>query len=285
MANHRTTPAYQLEQQRKRQQLEQERMRKMQTNATQLAQQRRLQEQQRIRQNQNNANTQNKKQLSPEELEVQRKEKALKARKKFKQGILQDFTPSSGQRQGAMEKAEHLAGLTAEGVSGEIGINLIIFMFEALGNTPWWVQTLQLQESLVKELESLYSDKPERICYLPDDNGVFPEIYPTDTQGKVDFSRSPLARENVTPFAIRANGYVPQPSILEGFLTACDFHCERMSGANSLSPDQKARMYNIVGESKKEKKEKEQKNGEDENEVRSNTASINAMRNRMSAKR
>lgn len=202
------------------------------------------------------------KELTPEQraaqaAEEKRKRKVAdwKARKKFKQSILQNVSAGPSQHQGAMEKADHLAGLTAEGIAGEIAINLIIFCLEAFGNTPWWVQTLQLQESLVKEIASLTSDQPERICYLPDDNGVFPEIYPADGEGKVDFSRSPLRPEEVTPNAIRANGYIPQPSILEGFQIVNDFHCERMSGTNSLGPEQRARMYNVFGsDSKKEDK-------------------------------
>lgn len=197
--------------------------------------------------------------------ERKRKEKALKARMSQKNMAIQAFTQGA-QVQGVMEKFEHLAGLTAEGVAGESLFDLIIFATELTLNTPFWTQTLQFEEALRKELESLDSGEPVRLCYLPDDNGVFPEIYPADGQGKVNFNKPPLRPEEITNFAIRANGYVPRPTVTESLLVVFDRHLERVSGTGSLSPEQKARMYNTVMEMRDENDHSEK------NDVASDTA-------------
>ncbi|MCS5711138.1 hypothetical protein [Candidatus Berkiella aquae] len=191
-----------------------------------------------------------------------RKEKALKKRMATKDRTIDAFTKPH-QTQGAMEKAEHLAGLTPEGVAGEIMFDLIILSIELSVNAPFWTQTLQFEAALLKELQSIESGENERLVYLPDDNGVYPEIYPIDDSGKVDYSKPPLTpgSPEISNFHIRANGYVPVPTISESLLTIFARHTERMSGTGALTAEQKSCLYNTVQvlheNQQKEKNEKD----------------------------
>lgn len=188
--------------------------------------------------------------------ELKRKQKALAERIRQKDAAISAMAPQNNPGDtGAIGKAEHLAGLTAEGVAGEMAMDLMIFALELTFNTPFWIQAYQFDEALKKEL-SLTNGV--RLAYLPDDNGVYPEIYPIDGQGKVDYKQSPITDQSqITPFHIRANGYVPRPSITESLMVVFDRHIERMLGSGALTPDQKARMYNTVAQIKDENKNKE----------------------------
>lgn len=195
----------------------------------------------------NQQNALNQQKDDQEKAERKRKEKALKKRMATKDQAIAAFAKAS-HTQGVMEKAEHLAGLTAEGVAGEILFDLIILSIELSINAPFWTQTLQFEEALKKELQSIESGESERLVYLPDDNGVYPDIYPIDSSGKVNYSKPPLTpgSPEITNFHIRANGYVPRPTILEALSTIAARHTERMSGSGALSPEQKACLYNTV---------------------------------------
>ncbi|MGE3318825.1 MAG: hypothetical protein AB7I18_05975 [Candidatus Berkiella sp.] len=181
--------------------------------------------------------------------EVKRKKKALAERIRQKDMVIRAMAPQNNPGDtGAIGKAEHLAGLTAEGVAGEMIMDLMIFSVELTFNTPFWIQAYQFDEALKKELSSTDG---VRLAYLPDDNGVYPEIYPVDGQGNVDYKQQPIQDQNeITPFHIRANGYVPRPSITESLMVVFDRHIERMLGSGALTPDQKARMHNTVAQMK-----------------------------------
>lgn len=200
---------------------------------------------------------------------IDRKKKELNSRR-MQKDLAIHAKPHSGQADGgSIGKAEHLAGLTAEGVAGEMAIHLMIFVVELTFNTPFWIQAEQFNEALRQELESLEpGQKPLRLCYLPDDNGEYPVIYPVSAHGEVDFDAEPLTFEQITPFAIRANGYIPMPSVTEAYKIVLDRHFERMMGAGILEPEQKARMCNTLAEMPSQKKE-----GSD---LASDNASINA---------
>lgn len=192
---------------------------------------------------------QRKAKLEQEKEELKRKKKALAERIRQKDAVTRAMAPPSNPGDtGAIGKAEHLAGLTAEGVAGEMAMDLMILALELTFNTPFWIQAYQFDEALKKELSL---NNGVRLAYLPDDNGVYPEIYPIDGQGNVDYKQPPITDpDQITPFHIRANGYVPRPSITESVMVVFDRHIERMMGSGALTPDQKARMYNTVAQMK-----------------------------------
>lgn len=187
---------------------------------------------------------------------IERKKKELNNRRTQKDMAIRAIPHTGHADGGSIGKAEHLAGLTAEGVAGEMIIHLMIFAVEATFNTPFWIQAEQFNEALRQELASLEpGQKPVRLCYLPDDNGAFPDIYPINSQGEVDFDAEPLPENEVTPFAIRANGYIPMPTVFESYQIVLDKHFERMMGAGVLTPEQKARMTNTLADIQGQKKE------------------------------
>jgi hypothetical protein len=206
---------------------------------------------------QNNENeTPEEKQARIKKEFIDNKKKELKNRRAQKDSAIRAIPHTGHGDGGSIGKAEHLAGLTAEGVAGEMIAHLMIFAIEATFNTPFWIQAEQFNEALRQELASLEGgNKPLRLCYLPDDNGDYPAIYPTNSQGEVDFEADPLPEHEITPFAIRANGYIPMPSITEAYQIVLDKHFERMLGAGVLSPEQKARMTNTLAEMQGQKKE------------------------------
>lgn len=200
--------------------------------------------------------------LKEKEKSIKEKKKALEARKSQKDAVIKALAHSPSGDNGAIGKAEHLAGLTAEGVAGEILADLFIFSVELTFNTPIWVQMWQFNKALEQEIASIKNGEPIRLAYMPDADGNYPDIYPIDGQGKVDFSKSPMRTykddgslsDEITPFHIRANGYVPRPSITESLMIACDRHFERMLGSGVLTPEQKARMSGTVSSMQKEEK-------------------------------
>lgn len=183
--------------------------------------------------------------------DIKAKKKALENRKKKKDAVIQAIPHSNRADGGAIGKAEHLAGLTAEGVAGEMAINLMIFAVELSLVTPFWIQSLQFDEGL-----------KARLAYVANENGDFPDIYPIDAQGKVDYKQPPMRTFNddgtlsdaITSFHIRANGYVPRPTVFEAVKVVFDRHLERMHGSSVISAEQKARMSNTVAQMQAEDK-------------------------------
>lgn len=212
------------------------------------------------------------------EEKIKKQNQALEARRSQKDAVIRAIAHQGTADGGAIGKAEHLAGLTAEGVSGEMIADLFIFTVELVFCTPIWVQMWQFNKALEQELVSIKNGEPVRLAYMPNEQGDYPEIYPIDAQGKVDFSKLPMRTYNddgslnnaITPFHIRANGYVPRPSISESFKIVFDRHFERMLGAGVLSPEQKARMSGTLSSASDRKGEVE--------DLASDAASQNAMK-------
>jgi hypothetical protein len=201
--------------------------------------------------------------IKQREKEIKEKNKALEARKSQKDGVIKAIAHQASNDGGAIGKAEHLAGLTAEGVAGEMLADLFILSVELTFNTPVWVQMWQFNKAIEQELASIKNGDPVRLAYMPNEDGDYPEIYPIDGKGKVDYSKAPMRTynddgslsEHITPFHIRANGYVPRPSITESLMIVLDRHFERMLGSGVLSPEQKARMSGTVSAMQAEEKQ------------------------------
>ncbi len=210
----------------------------------------------------NKETEQKERDLKDKEKIIKEKNKALEARKSQKDGVIRAIAHQGSADGGVIGKAEHLAGLTAEGVAGEMLADLFIFSVELTFNTPIWVQMWQFNKAIEQELASIKNGDPIRLAYMPNEKGDYPEIYPIDGQGKVDYSKSPMRTykddgslsDEITSFHIRANGYVPRPSITESLKIVFDRHFERMLGSGVLSPEQKARMSGTVSAMQSEEK-------------------------------
>ncbi|MBN9287046.1 MAG: hypothetical protein BGO43_11725 [Gammaproteobacteria bacterium 39-13] len=181
--------------------------------------------------------------------EQKRKKKEREERLKNRRGTQQNIYKSGGTQahtQSAMEKADHLAGLTAEGVTGEILMIMICNLFQWLFQTHYLVQKRDFSKA-----EQL------GIAYKADANGKFPDIHPLNEKGEPDFDQKPYPQDqdiNDSGFraAIRRNGFVPPPNWLEAQYSQGYQYLEQMMGASVLTPAQREILHKNIEETKKE---------------------------------
>lgn len=174
-------------------------------------------------------------------------------RKKLKEAVVGRYIPSM--QEGSMSKARHLAGLTAEGVAAELIIDLLIFAYEIVDNSPY-KEALKKYDAAVEQEEAAFQQEVAalgarakqkvHLVYREDKHGKYPKIYYADpATGELDYSRV-VPHDKVTPFDIRANGLIPVPTREEGLMAAFDRHIERMNDSSWLRPDQKLRIHGVL---------------------------------------
>lgn len=107
-------------------------------------------------------------------------------------------------REGAMQKAAHLAGLTPEGVAGEILTIWLIHALMLLFQTQYHVQERQFKRA---------QDNDVNIAYMQKRSGKWPKIYPLGENGQPDFDATPNTDGTASAEEVIANGYVPPPDM------------------------------------------------------------------------
>ncbi|MBN9288867.1 MAG: hypothetical protein BGO43_07995 [Gammaproteobacteria bacterium 39-13] len=111
--------------------------------------------------------------------------------------------PESTSREGAMQKAAHLAGLTPEGVAGEIITIYIVNLLQLVFQTQYLIQKKQFKMA-----------QAAGIAYEPHETtGLWPEVYPLDDQGQPNFQALPYKDGEAPVEAIIGNGLIPPPDI------------------------------------------------------------------------
>lgn len=148
------------------------------------------------------------------------------------------------QHQSLMDKAAHLAGLTPEGVSGEILAQQFFKLFQALFQTHYAVQKRDFSKA-----------KRMGIAYVKDADGNFPEVRRIGADGKPDSNQPPYPQNtdvNNPEFraAIRQNGLVPPPNWLEAQYTLAYEYIEEMMGKSALTPTQREVLHKRVEDMK-----------------------------------
>jgi len=183
--------------------------------------------------------------VEEEKRKKKEREDRLKKRRSAQQNVYRS-NEAQGHTQSAMEKADHLAGLTAEGVTGEILMIMICNLFQWIFQTHFLVQKREFSKA-----EQL------GIAYKADVNGKFPDIHPLNEKGEPDFDQKPYPQNqdiNDQGFraAIRRNGFVPPPNWLEAQYSQAYQYLEQMMGASVLTPAQREILHKRVEEVKKE---------------------------------
>lgn len=169
----------------------------------------------------------------------------LKQRVAQYESLVPKYQPAG--KQSALEKADHLAGLTPEGVTGEMLAAMIFHLFASILNLAYFEQKRVFAKAQLSG--NAYEQKAD---------GSWPAIYPINSKGKpyvptkadgsVDMARV-ITDGSASRTLIRANGFVPPPSLQEAYEQhMADFMLD-MSGANSLSPYQR-QILNIADQAR-----------------------------------
>jgi hypothetical protein len=188
------------------------------------------------------------------EMEEDEKAKAAQAeidkRIRLRNLVLKEFAPflsgeGTGGEGGALGKASHLATMQAEAVAAILITDLIIFFFQLVFNTPFLIHKAQFDAVFKKQLNEMYKGNNIQLVYLPDEKGVWPDIYVVDEFDDIDFTQT-YPPGQAPLHAVRLQGFVPKPTLKEGYLNALNLHMERMWGGRALSDAEKLKLRNMV---------------------------------------
>lgn len=183
-----------------------------------------------------------KKAKTPAEFEMDRLQGELEQRLEEYESLYPKHNPPH--RQSANEKAEHLAGLTPEGVAGEMLAAMIFHLFATILNLAYIEQKRKFAKA--QSMGKSYEQRAD---------GSWPHIYPIGKNGKpyvpktADGKNIDWTRVNTdgtaSRQAVRANGFVPPPSLEEAYeMHLADFMLD-MNGQAALTPYQR-RILNIA---------------------------------------
>lgn len=173
-------------------------------------------------------------------------EAAFKQRKGFQKTV--SASMPSAQQQGSVGQAQHLAGLSPEGVVGAMIMDFILLMLEMLFNT----HHLNAKHAFSKAAASIFEhEMPDghketfSMAYKPNANDVLPPVYPIDpATDQPDFSANPLLPGQINDYLIRKNGYIPRPTVTQGLENAFLSFMARTQGVTALSSQEMMQLYN-----------------------------------------
>lgn len=149
-------------------------------------------------------------------------DKRLEQQKKIYQG---PNAPESTSREGAMQKAAHLAGLTPEGVAGEILTIYVVNILQLLFQTQFIIQKSQFKRA-----------QDAGIAYqLNEETGLWPEVYPLDENGQPNFNAAPYEDGKAPAQAVIGNGLIPPPDIYRALADQWKQYELQMWGTTSKS--------------------------------------------------
>lgn len=185
-----------------------------------------------------------------DEAKAQAAQAEIDKRIRLRNLVLKDYAPflsgeGTGGEGGALGKASHLATMQPEAVAAILMTDLIIFFFQLVFNTPFLIHKAQFDALLKKQINEMYKGNNIQLVYLPDENGKWPDIYVVDESNAIDFTQvypPGEAPEN----AVRMQGFVPRPTLKEGYVNAMNLHMERMWGGRALSDAEKLKLRNMV---------------------------------------
>lgn len=102
-----------------------------------------------------------------------------------------------------------------------------------------------------------YFKRGMRMIYEADENGNYPVTYMMNPNtGELDHHNE-IKDRPATPMEQIANGFVPEPSVLQGYSNVFYRHMERMTGFGSLSPEAKMWLYGSMGQDNAKSQTKE----------------------------
>lgn len=183
-------------------------------------------------------------QLAAEQAKTQRNAEKVAERKKLHDAVTGRYFPSM--QEGDMQKMRHLGEMTQEGAAMLLFLDLVIFAFELITNSPYQDARRKYAAAVKQEDETVLPDgKKIRLVYREDENGKLPKIFYADKQtGQLDYSRV-IPPSQVTTFDIRANGLVPPPNVMEGFKVAFLRHLERVE-PTWLTKEDQMELYGML---------------------------------------
>ena len=133
-------------------------------------------------------------------------------------------SPEAAAREGAMQKAAHLAGLTPEGVAGEILTIWLVNALMLLFQTQYHVQERQFKNA-----------QDNDIAYMQKRSGKWPKIYPLGEDGLPDFDAKPNTDGTASAEEVIANGYVPPPDMNRAIAEQWKLYESQMWGTSHKS--------------------------------------------------
>ena len=80
------------------------------------------------------------------------------------------------------------------------------------------------------------------MAYAPNENGLYPPIYPVDSRNEPDYTQPPIDEALIDNTMIRLNGYIPKPTITKSIEVAFNNYFVSAIGS-SLSMGELLEMY------------------------------------------
>lgn len=180
---------------------------------------------------------------NPETPEQRRRKALINQRRAAQASVYPNNGNGNGsQLGGVMGKLLHNTELTAEGIAGQMAMILIFNLLKALFSTQYHIQRAAF--SSAQALGIAYEPR------MVNGNLVWPEVYPLDHNGNVNYSADPVRPGTADRVTIRCNGLVPKASLAEAYhIQWTEYHSDMM-GMQSLTQQERMLLTNVFDAAK-----------------------------------